>query len=570
MKLMRSAEYSQSPPVIAVLLILLLFVAGAEAQTRKSAKASAPRSKKVEKNSSDAKKESKKKTAEKDSAKKMDTKAAARTRESTKEREARKKLEEKKKAEARAAEAERRRRDEERRQAILAERRRREQVAREARERKLAFERGLRTETVENIGDDRTEGEDLNIRRAAVQALGSHAGTVVVMEAQTGKVVTIVNQDWAIRDSFKPCSTIKLVTGVAGLNEDLIDSDGNIRSASSRLDLNDALAYSNNAYFQRVGVNMGSNKLISYAKGLGLGSPTGINADGEVGGRLPYGNNNARIYSHGDDFEVTPLQLAVMVSAISNGGNVVVPHIPRSGIEKVGFRGPVRRKIDLPGENLRGVIPGMIGAAEYGTARKGVDSSMGVAGKTGSCIGKGTWVGLFASFAPIERPEYAVVVITRGQSERGKYAAAIAGKVYDALAPRLRRTPAEAPIFAAAKPKPKVDDRTRALYEEEEDDNEREVEVSDADAAATAAAEQLQNLERTSVPIIVGKRPQPIIVQNRPDPSIYEENIPKSQVRKIVDSRAISKPVIISFRKDGVLTDREQKPKPRPRIVKNK
>ena len=39
-----------------------------------------------------------------------------------------------------------------------------------------------------------------------------------MMEAQTGKIVTIVNQDWAIRNSFKPCSTIKLVTGVAGLN----------------------------------------------------------------------------------------------------------------------------------------------------------------------------------------------------------------------------------------------------------------------------------------------------------------------------------------------------------------
>ena len=80
------------------------------------------------------------------------------------------------------------------------------------------------------------------------------------------------------------------------------------------------------------------------------------------------------------------------------------------------------------------MLPGMVGAAEYGTAHRGVDASMGVAGKTGSCIGKGSWVGLFASVAPVEDPKYSVVVITRGQGERGKYAAAIAGQVYQALA----------------------------------------------------------------------------------------------------------------------------------------
>jgi hypothetical protein len=43
---------------------------------------------------------------------------------------------------------------------MLAEQRRREQAAREARARHLAFERGLRTETVENMMRDNTEGED--------------------------------------------------------------------------------------------------------------------------------------------------------------------------------------------------------------------------------------------------------------------------------------------------------------------------------------------------------------------------------------------------------------------------
>src|SRR5205807_6741289 len=102
-------------------------------------------------------------------------------------------------------------------------------------------ERGLRTETIANIAKDKTEGEDPQIRRAAVDALAGHAGSVVAMEAQTGKILTIVNQDWAIRSSIRPCSTIKLVTGVAGLNANVIDNDGAIRNTRTRRSLDDAV-----------------------------------------------------------------------------------------------------------------------------------------------------------------------------------------------------------------------------------------------------------------------------------------------------------------------------------------
>ncbi len=361
-----------------------------------------------------------------------------------------------------------------RRQAALEEQRRRQQAILEARARKLAFERGLRTETVENITNDNTDGEDLEIRRAAVNALGTHAGTVVVLEPQTGKVLTIVNQDWAIRKSFKPCSTIKLVTAIAGINENLIDKDGNISRRRFPMNLDDALAYSNNSYFQNVGVELGSSKLISYAQTLGLGQLTGINADGETSGKLPFGNNNSRIYSHGDDFEVTPLQLAVLVSAISNGGKVIVPQIPRTKIEKANFRGQMRRTITLPQENMKEVIPGMIGAATYGTARRGVDSTMEVAGKTGSCIANNSWVGLFASVAPIENPKFAVIVITRGEGERGKYAAAVAGKVYAALRGRIEvnkdnKNLAHIPL--ELKPQSKVNAKIAAQLDSDEDED---------------------------------------------------------------------------------------------------
>ena len=253
--------------------------------------------------------------------------------------ELKKKAEDKKKAEAEAAKKRRQPRSKKNAAAI--------KQIRDAQAKKRELENSFRNETVANILKDDISGEDMEIRRAAINALGSRAGTVVVMEAQTGKILTMVNQDWAIRKSFKPCSTIKLVTAVAGLDKNLINSDGSIRDKRFRLDLTDALAYSNNSYFQLVGANLGSETMISYAKRLGLGMPTGINADDETAGRLPFGNNNARIYSHGDDYEVSPLQLGVMVSAISNGGKIIIPQIPKSKVQKTSFSRLFKRRRSL-------------------------------------------------------------------------------------------------------------------------------------------------------------------------------------------------------------------------------
>ena len=293
----------------------------------------------------------------------------------------------------------------------------------------------LKKETRQNISNDDFEGEHLGIRKAAVEALGNRAGTVVVMNAQTGRIYTIVNQDWGIRNAFKPCSTIKLVTGVAGYNEKLIRSNGNLAIGSYRLGLDQSLAYSNNAFFQKVGKNLGSKKMIDYALELGLGKPTGINAREETAGKLPFGNENLRIYSHADDFLTSPLQLAVMVSAITNGGDLVVPQIPKNKFQKANFRGYLRRELDLRPTVFERVIPGMMGAVKYGTAKRIKNSTLKIAGKTGSCISDNTWVGLFASVAPIQNPKFSVVVITKGKFARGKYSAAIAERIYRKLRP---------------------------------------------------------------------------------------------------------------------------------------
>ncbi len=383
------------------------------------------------------------------------------------------------------AQARREREEVERRRRAEAERRRREAIARAR-----AFENGLRTETQANILTDDVTGEDLNVRRAAISALGNRAGSVVVMDAQNGQIVTVVNQKWAMGQGYKPCSTIKLLTGIAGKNEKIINDFGNVSYKPQRLDLTDALAVSNNGYFQNVGGAVGFGKMMSHARELGLGQTTGINTAGESAGKIPdfktgYAVNH--MSSHGDDFEVTPLQLATMVSAITNGGKLLQPQIARTAKEADDLRPKVRRKLNFSEDVLRSVVPGMSGAVNFGTARRANDPSLNIGGKTGSCIGQGSWLGLFASVAPIVSPKYAVVVVTRGQAERGKWASQVAGGVYQALAPKIRAlTPmiANSPNIVVPT-RPKVDAAAAATLSDEETDDSPEVTATDAAAATT-------------------------------------------------------------------------------------
>ena len=119
----------------------------------------------------------------------------------------------------------------------LAARRRAEAARLAAIARQRAAEEAMRDRVQSLIEKDDVSGEDPEIRRVAVNALGHHAGTVVVMDPKTGRIYSVVNQQWALREGFKPCSTIKLVTGLAGLNERVIDpADTTAISDSNRVD----------------------------------------------------------------------------------------------------------------------------------------------------------------------------------------------------------------------------------------------------------------------------------------------------------------------------------------------
>jgi hypothetical protein len=173
-----------------------------------------------------------------------------------------------------------------------------------------------------------------------------------------------------------------------------------------------------------------------------------------------------------------------------------------------------------------------MGAAAYGTARRGVDASMGIAGKTGSCINKGTWVGLFASVAPIEKPKYAVAVITRGDHERGKYAAAIAGQVYRALGSNIVRTDRNlAQTEFKLRPAQVLNPQTAAVEPDDEDD----------DDAVSAGSPDVEPDTPTTV------RPRVILIPQNPEATPSSTKL----VNKTVQSKPTKfPPVVITYDKD--------------------
>jgi len=412
--------------------------------------------------------------------------------------------------------AELRRIEAQHRREILEARRRAEAARRAAIARQRAIEQAMRDEAQTLISRDDTRGEDLEVRRVAVNALGNHAGTVVVMDPMTGKVYSIVNQEWALRRGFKPCSTIKLVTGIAGLCEKVITPNETTNiSDKYRLDLTDALAYSNNTYFQHVGGQVGFDKMISYARELGLGEKTGVNEPNEYPGKLPSEKTGFalnRMSSHGDDFEITAVQLATLVSAMANGGKLLVPQVLRTSQGDARFKTKLRRQINVSQENWRRMVPGMVGAVNYGSGKKAYDPMQTVVGKTGTCIGQGAWLGLFTSYAPLANPRLAIVVITRGADARGHFPAAVAGRIYRDLNGRFG-TPIHLQV---ATDNPGNDSKAAVLNEEDKDAAEEAAQSEAADAtAATTPAEPRPLVEQTVAPRSTVKRVlQPIESHN--------------------------------------------------------
>src|SRR5207245_8836138 len=176
---------------------------------------------------------------------------------------------------------------------------------------------------------DITTGEDPVVRQAAIDGLGNMNGTVVAIEPTSGRVLAMVNQKLALSSGAQPCSTIKLAVALAALSEGLVSKDTPIAlGRRSRINLTEALAHSNNAYFEALGRKLGFEKVAYYAHEYGLGELAGYDITGEQLGNYPEEvipeklGGVGKMCSYGEGISMRPLQLGAMVSAIANGGTI--------------------------------------------------------------------------------------------------------------------------------------------------------------------------------------------------------------------------------------------------------
>ncbi len=291
---------------------------------------------------------------------------------------------------------------------------------------------------------DRIEGEDLVVRRAAIEALGPYNGSVVVTDPQTGRVLTIVNQRVAMQSGFTPCSTIKLVTAIAGLIEGTITPSTVMRVEGRQyMDLSMALARSSNVYFANIGRQLGFERVAYYSRLFGLGEKAGLEIEGEQDGALaqtePFDQGGVGMMtSFGKGISLTPLQLASLLSTIANNGTMYWLQYPKTAAEMETFVPRIKRQLDLAryADQIR---PGMQGAVEYGSAKRArltSESEDPIFGKTGTCTNSDqrTHLGWFGSYNEVNgRRLVVVVLLTGGHRVNGPVASGIAGSVYRIL-----------------------------------------------------------------------------------------------------------------------------------------
>jgi penicillin-binding protein 2 len=284
---------------------------------------------------------------------------------------------------------------------------------------------------------DSVDGEDLLVRRAAVQALGPFNGAVVVSDANTGRILTIVNQKLALQGAYEPCSTIKIVAALAGLNEGIINQETSLRLTKRHsVDLTEAMARSINIYFASIGEKLGYERIVQYGQMFGLGEKAGLNIEGEQPGLIaeaPPSDGLGMMTSFGEGFSMTPLELTAIMSAVANGGTLYYLQHPGSQSEIDQFAPQVKRQLSIA-PWLTEIKPGMMGAVEYGTARRvGFSATDPIFGKTGTCTDNRspTHLGWFGSYNEIAGRKLAVVVLlTGGHSVSGPVASGVAGAVY--------------------------------------------------------------------------------------------------------------------------------------------
>ncbi len=329
---------------------------------------------------------------------------------------------------------------------------------------------------------------DLDMQKTAEKALGNRLGAVVAIDIKTGALLTmgswptfdpniftrkLTQKEWdRLQGPDKPFlnravqgypvgSTFKIVTSVAGMESGKFSPDSTLVSSASiniggisfnehgsgygTIGFRDALAYSSNTFFYQVGMAAGPEQMSKWASKMGIGGTINLDIlglDAANHGQVPTPAQKKKMY--GEDWYVgdtvtmaigqglvlcTPLELAVMVSTIANGGWRVQPHLLASQTNT-----PITQKIQtgIKSATLKVIREGLIDVVLKGTGRGMNDGTIPLsAGKTGTVEIPGhPDNSMYVGFAPADQPEVAIAVIVEGGGYGSVSAAPIAHEVF--------------------------------------------------------------------------------------------------------------------------------------------
>jgi len=252
------------------------------------------------------------------------------------------------------------------------------------------------------------------------------AGTAVVEEVSSGKVVGAWNLKLAAQRLASPGSTLKPFVVMELLESGRLDPQQKIACrrplyvAGRRLDCShpvevgtlnaeEAIAYSCNAYVIAAAERMNPAELEQALRRAGLASATGLSPE-EVLGRI----------------KLAPDSTHLQLQAIGEWGIQVTP------LELLAaYRGLALKKMEGASFNYSPVFKGLEGSVAYGMAHEAMPDRSAAAGKTGTASdpGRSYTHGFFAGYAPVEKPEIAVVVFL--EQGRGADAASIGGQIFN-------------------------------------------------------------------------------------------------------------------------------------------
>jgi cell division protein FtsI (penicillin-binding protein 3) len=317
----------------------------------------------------------------------------------------------------------------------------------------------------------------------AIAETGARDGSVVLMDPESGEVLAMASfpsfdpnrygasppsawRNRAIADSYEPGSVFKVITGATAIENgivrptDLIDcGSGSIQVGNflihdaeherfGVIPLSEVISRSSNVGIIRVGLRLGADRLYAGARAFGVGEMTGVDLPGESTGILREVSHwsvlsNAMI-SMGQEVAVTPIQLAVALAAIGNGGFRVRPRLLQARLEAgrvLPAEAPARERI-LTSTTVAQVDQILRQVVADGTGRKAAIQGYEVAGKTGTAqkaIGHGyardRYVATFAGYAPAAQPRL-VAVITIDEPQGKYFASEVAAPVFQRVMSR--------------------------------------------------------------------------------------------------------------------------------------